>query len=68
MMKNLSIIIIGCTFLLFGSLGLAIENLSEIISQTNAAIYNTSLSYYLFIIFICFGIFLIILGELKNNK
>jgi hypothetical protein len=67
-MKNLSIIIIGCTFLLSGSLGLAIENLSETILQTNAAIYSTSLLYYLFIIFIFLGIFLIIFGELKNNK
>ena len=30
-MKNLFFLIAGCTFLLSGSLGLAIENLSEVI-------------------------------------
>ena len=47
-MKNLFYVIVGCTFLLSGSIGLAIENLSESILLINESSYNSTLLYYLF--------------------
>lgn len=68
-MKNLFIVIIGFAFLLSGSIGLALSNLSESIVITNSAVYNdgNNLPYYLFILFIVVGIINFIYVLLKNT-
>lgn len=65
-MKNLFFLIVGCTFLLSGSLGLAIENLSEVILLTNECVSSNTLLYYLFVSFIPIGLIFMILGFFKK--
>ena len=51
-MKYLSIIIIGCTFLLSGCIGLALDNLSEAVLLADSVVSsssNSTLLHYLFI-------------------
>ena len=64
--KNLFYVIVGCTFLLSGSIGLAIENLSESILLINESSYNSTLLYYLFASFVPIGIIFIIGGFFKK--
>lgn len=65
-MKNLFFLIAGCTFLLSGSLGLAIVNLSEVILLTNECVSSNNLLYYLFVSFIPVGLILMILVFFKK--
>lgn len=65
-MEKFSTIIIGCTFILSGTIGLAIENLSEAILLSNNAVYNSNIFYYLLILFIIIGIILIILSLIRK--
>ena len=64
-MKYLSIIIIGCTGLLSGSIGLALDNLSEAVLLADSIVSssgNSTLLHYLFILLLIVGIGLIIHG------
>lgn len=64
-MKYLSIIIIGCTFLLSGCIGLALDNLSEAVLLADSVVSssgNTTLLHYLFILLLIVGIGLIVHG------
>ena len=64
-MKYLSIIIIGCTFLLSGCIGLALDNLSETVLLADSVVSsssNSTLLHYLFILLLIVGIGLIVHG------
>ena len=64
-MKYLSIIIIGCTFLLSGCIGLALDNLSESVLLADSVVSsygNSTLLHYLFILLLIVGIGLIVHG------
>ena len=58
-MKYLSIIIIGCTCLLSGCIGLALDNLADSVVSSSG---NSTLLHYLFILLLILGIGLIVHG------
>lgn len=64
-MKYLSIIIIGCTCLLSGCIGLDLDNLSEAVLLADSVVSssgNSTLLHYLFILLLILGIGLIVHG------
>lgn len=64
-MKYLSIIIIGCTYLLSGCIGLALDNLSESVLLADSVVSssgNSTLLHYLFILLLIVGIGFIVHG------
>lgn len=69
-MKYLSITIIGCTCLLSGCIGLALDNLSEAVLLADNAVSSSgesTLLHYLFILLLIVGIGLIIYGLMHIN-
>lgn len=65
-MEKFFTVVIGCTFLLSGAIGLAIENLSETILLSSNASYSSNIFCYVLMLFIFIGILLIIYSLIRK--